>query len=317
MIIIGNKNIITESEKKIIKNKLDHIDFVDIKKLDDEIIDEIKNKLEKYDITFIVLNLEKKVSIKVRAFLEELDYEGIEILLFAEFAKKFLDREFVEFNEKNLELYSKIHHKLTDQIIKRVFDFFFSFFAILALSPVMLIIAFLIKIKSPEGSVFFTQRRLGQNDVFFRVFKFRTMVPNAEKVLKDMLEKDEKIREEYLTYRKLQNDPRIIPIIGHFLRKTSLDELPQFFNVLFGDMSIVGPRPYIDEEFYNHDGKYKKVILSMKPGITGYWQVGNRHNDTFEKRVRKDLRYMLKQSFILDIKIILRTIKVMVLRKGA
>lgn len=162
----------------------------------------------------------------------------------------------------------------------------------------------------------FSQQRLGRNNTFFRVYKFRTMIPNAERVLKDMLSKNQKLHNEYIKYRKLENDPRIIPNIGNFLRKTSLDELPQFFNVLIGNMSIVGPRPYIESEFYNHDQRYRDIILSINPGITGYWQVGDRHKDTFENRVNKDLEYIVIQS-LLDIKIPLKTISVMIFRKGA
>lgn len=318
MIIIGNKNTITKKEKETLCKKVNKIHYVDISHhLDDETISYIKTLILENDIEFIVLNLEKKISLKFKSYLEELDYSGVKIYIFSEFTEIFLDRKYIEFNEKNMEVYDTIHHSMDKKVTKRVFDFFFASFAIVCLSPVFFIIMLLIKVKSSEGSIFFSQRRLGLNNTFFRVYKFRTMVPNAEKVLNDMLEKDKEVREEYLTFRKLKNDPRIIPGIGHFLRKTSLDELPQFFNVLLGDMSIVGPRPYIEDEFYSHDKKFKKVILTMKPGITGYWQVGDRHDDTFENRVEKDLEYKMKQSFLLDVKIILKTINVMVLKRGA
>lgn len=318
MIILGNKNTITKIEKELLLKKVKKIQYVDISHHSDkEIIESVKKMIDEHNVEFIVLNIEKKISIKLKSYLEELDYEGIKIFIFSEFTKKFLNRVYVEFNEKNLEVYNSIHHNLQKQITKRIFDFFFSIFAIVCLSPILIIISIMIKIKSPNGPIFFSQQRLGRHNTFFRVYKFRTMIPNAEKVLKDMLEKDEKIRNEYLKYRKLKDDPRIIPSIGNFLRKTSLDELPQFFNVLIGNMSIVGPRPYIENEFYNHDKKYKDIILTMNPGITGYWQVGDRHNDTFENRVNKDLEYMTIQSFALDIKIIFETIKVMIFKKGA
>lgn len=317
MIIIGNKNKITKQEKELLKTKVKSLHLVDISNhIDEDTIDHIKNMIEKEEIKFIVLNLEKNISLKLKSYLEELDYSGIKIYIFSTFTQKFLDRKYIEFNEKDFEVYNSIHYGIDKKVTKRVFDFFFSIFSIFILSPIFIIIALYIKIKSPQGPILFTQRRLGLNHSYFRVYKFRTMIPNAEKVLKDLLDKDEKIREEYLTYRKLQNDPRIIPGIGNFLRKTSLDELPQFFNVLLGDMSIVGPRPYIEDEFYSHDSKFKKVILSMKPGVTGFWQVGDRHNDTFENRVEKDLEYILLQSFLLDIKIILKTIIVMLFKKG-
>ena len=206
-----------------------------------------------------------------------------------------------------------------NRLLYRLFDFLFSLVAILLLMPVMLIIALLIKINSPEGSILFKQKRLGLDGKLFDVYKFRTMVPDAEIKLKQMLDKDKDLREEYLRFRKLKNDPRIIPNIGNFLRKTSLDELPQFFNVLFGQMSIVGPRPYIKNEFDIYPTSLKRnIITSVKPGITGYWQtLPSRHDTTFENRVLTDIEYIEKKSFLLDLEIIAKTLSVMALGKGA
>mgnify|MGYP000704010868 CR=1 FL=1 len=180
-----------------------------------------------------------------------------------------------------------------------------------------LAIIFLLKLNSPLGKIFFTQQRLGQNGKLFRVYKFRTMIDNAEKILEDLLEKDDSLKSEYLMYRKLNNDPRIIPGIGNFLRKTSLDELPQFLNTLMGDMSVVGPRPYIAEEMINYNEEIVNTILLVKPGITGYWQVGDRNLNTFDERVNSDLKYITKMSISLDLKIIFKTIGVMFFRRGA
>lgn len=202
------------------------------------------------------------------------------------------------------------------EVGKRLFDILFSIFAIAIFAIPMLIIALLIKVFSPEGSIIFKQKRLGLNGKEFEVLKFRTMMPNAEEKLKELLEEDEEARNIYLTYRKLKNDIRIIPKIGTFLRKSSLDELPQFFNVLLGDMSIVGPRPYIIGEFCTEDKEKVDIILSVKPGITGLWQVTDRNDDTFYDRVNKDIEYVKSMNFITDLKIILKTISVMVLRKG-
>ncbi len=202
--------------------------------------------------------------------------------------------------------------------ITRLFDIVFSLCAILIFSPLLIIIALMIKLKSPEGAVLFTQKRLGLNGKIFEVYKFRTMVPDAEKKLEELLESDAEIKESYFKFRKLKNDPRIIPSIGNFLRKTSLDELPQFFNVLFGEMSIVGPRPYIPNEFVTNNQKNnRQIILSVKPGVTGYWQtIPERHDETFDFRVEKDVEYIQKRSFLLDMKIILQTVGVMAGRKG-
>lgn len=201
---------------------------------------------------------------------------------------------------------------------KRVFDIIFSLFAIVLVLPIMIIVAILIKVNSPKGTVFFRQQRLGLNGKIFNVWKFRTMVPDAELLLVELLKNDKKIKEEYFKYRKLKNDVRIISGIGSFLRKTSLDELPQFFNVFLGTMSVVGPRPYMKAEFYQYSILVIDQVLSVKPGITGYWQViPLRHDTTFDERVKSDLNYIESRELWLDFKIIFKTILIMGLRRGA
>ncbi len=199
---------------------------------------------------------------------------------------------------------------------KRPFDIIFSSIIILLTLPIMLLIALVIKL-TDKGPIFFKQKRVGFRGKSFYVIKFRTMYPDAEKRLKELLEKDPKAKEEWEKYWKLKNDPRITPI-GRFLRKTSLDELPQFFNVLKGEMSVVGPRPVVEEElekFYKDKIKY---YISVKPGITGYWQVEGRSDiEDYEKRVEMDVWYIKNMSFWLDLKIIFKTIWVMLTGKGA
>jgi len=209
--------------------------------------------------------------------------------------------------------------KVNNLILYRLFDISFSLIAIIIFSPIMLLLALLIKVNSPKGSILFTQKRLGLDGKLFNVYKFRTMVPHAEERLKTMLEKDEALKEEYMTFRKLKNDPRIIPRIGNFLRKSSLDELPQFFNVFLGQMSIVGPRPYIEDEFDIYATRLQlKIVTAVKPGITGYWQViPTRHDTTFESRVETDIEYIENKTFALDLEIIAKTVGVMALRRGA
>jgi len=293
MIIVGNKITITTQENKPLSSKIEKLHYIDIShSVDDKIISEIKNELDTKKVKYLVLNLEKDLSMKLKSYLEELDYDGTKILIFAEFSEQFLDRKYVEFNEKNIEVYNSIHEDNPKKIGKSVFDFFFSIFSLILLAPIMIVIAFMIKLKSPDGKILFTQQRLGRNGKFFSLLKFRTMVPNAEQKLKEMLDSDEKVTFLNLKYRKLQNDPRVIPSIGDFLRKTSLDELAQIFNVLKCEMNFVGPRPYIEDEFYSHDDKFLDVILSIKPGVTGPWQVGQRNNTTFNQRVLEDVKYI-------------------------
>jgi len=199
---------------------------------------------------------------------------------------------------------------------KRPFDILFSVFAIIVSIPVMLPIALVIKL-TDGGSVFYKHTRVGYRGRKFKVLKFRTMYMDADKKLKEILSKDPEAREEWEKTFKLKNDPRITPI-GRFLRSTSLDELPQFFNVLKGDMSVVGPRPVVEEELRKYYREKAKIYASVKPGITGYWQVEGRNDvGSYEERVRMDEWYVKNQSFWLDIKIILKTIKVIFTRKGA
>lgn len=198
--------------------------------------------------------------------------------------------------------------------IKRIFDLSIALLGFILVSPIFLIIMVLIRVTT-KGSVFFIQERYGMNGQLIKVIKFRTMVENAEEMLEEIIKNNPQLREEYNTYRKLKNDPRITPI-GKILRKTSLDELPQLINVIKGDLSIVGPRPMLKDEMERY-GKYGKVVLKVYPGITGLWQVSGRNNLPFSERVRLDIYYINNWSFWLDIIIILKTIPVLLHKDGA
>ena len=165
------------------------------------------------------------------------------------------------------------------------------------------------------GPIFYTQKRIGKNGKLFKMYKFRTMVKDADKKLEELLQKDEKARQEYKTYKKLKNDPRVTKF-GDFLRKTSLDEFPQFINVLKGEMSLVGPRPYLPREKEDM-GEYYSYIIQHKPGSTGYWQISGRNDITFDNRVDLDFKYHYKKSLKNDIKILLITTLITIKRKGA
>ncbi len=199
-------------------------------------------------------------------------------------------------------------------IIKRLFDILFSFLLIILSLPIIIIISILIKLTS-KGPIFYIQERPGKFGKLIKIYKFRTMYQNANEMLKEILEKDEKLREEFQKFKKLKNDPRITPI-GKFLRRFSLDELPQLFNVLKGDMSIVGPRPYQINEL-DEMGDYKHIILSIKPGLTGLWQISGRSDLSFSSKLKIETWYVLNWNLWLDIFIIIRTIPIVISGKGA
>lgn len=181
------------------------------------------------------------------------------------------------------------------------------------------IIAIIIKlsymIDGDTGSVFFTQERIGKDGKLFKIYKFRSMVPHAEDILSQLMIENEKIREEYMRNKKLENDPRVTKL-GKFIRKTSLDEFPQFFNVLLGNMSLVGPRPYLLREIEDMGLAYNEII-KVKPGITGPWQVGGRSDLSFDERIEIDLDYINQHSLSRDIRILISTFSSVLLHKGA
>ncbi len=198
--------------------------------------------------------------------------------------------------------------------LKRIIDIVLSLTALIILSPLFLIISILIKLDSP-GPVFFSQNRIGLNGNLFKAYKFRSMVINAEEILLKWLEENPEIRDEYLKNHKLKSDPRITRV-GKFLRKTSLDELPQLLNVLKGEMSLVGPRPYLEREI-NECGLYVKYLWRVPPGITGLWQISGRSDVDFEGRLKMDMQYIMNWSIWLDINILFKTIPAVLKRNGA
>ncbi|MDU8945538.1 sugar transferase [Ovoidimarina sediminis] len=193
-------------------------------------------------------------------------------------------------------------------LIKRIFDFSFSFLAIISLSLVFVLVGLLVKLSS-SGPMFYGHSRVGLNGKTFTCWKFRTMFVDADERLTKFLNANSHARKEFFEKRKLASDPRVIPIVGSFLRKTSLDEIPQFINVLLGDMSVVGPRPVTLPELDRY-GQSKVEYLSVRPGITGAWQVSGRSRLSFEERVLIDVNYVRGWSLLRDIRIVLKTIVV-------
>jgi len=199
--------------------------------------------------------------------------------------------------------------------MKRLFDIVFSLFAIFFFLPIALVLALAIKLSS-RGPIFYSCGRVGRFGGQIQCWKFRTMSLDAEKRLTDILKSDPKKKQEWETYYKLKDDPRVTPV-GRFLRKTSLDELPQFWNVLKGDLSVVGPRPVTSEEVSKYFGSKASKILSVRPGLTGIWQTSGRSLLTFEERVALEEAYIDKRSLFLDLRIIFKTIPVLFSARGA
>lgn len=199
----------------------------------------------------------------------------------------------------------------TSIVVKRILDFTISLALVVLLAPVFLIAALIIKLTSP-GPIFFAQNRLGLNKRRFKIYKFRTMVPDAEKRIKEI----EHLNEVSGPVFKIKNDPRITPV-GRFLRKTSIDELPQLFNVLIGDMSLVGPRPLPVRDYEGFSEDWQRRRFSVRPGITCTWQVGGRSSISFEQWMELDLQYIDKWSLWLDFEILLKTIPAVLKGSGA
>ncbi|CAJ2238274.1 putative sugar transferase EpsL (plasmid) [Companilactobacillus paralimentarius] len=194
---------------------------------------------------------------------------------------------------------------------KRIFDFVASLFGLTILSPLFLIVAIAIKVEDPKGPVFYSQVRLGKKQSPFKMYKFRSMVVDADKHLKDLLNKNEVDGAMF----KMKDDPRITRI-GHFIRKYSIDELPQLLNVLLGNMSLVGPRPPLPREVQEYT-EYDKQRLEVKPGCTGLWQISGRNNVGFHEMVELDLKYINKRGFMFDLYVLFKTVFIFIKPNGA
>ncbi|WP_139691837.1 sugar transferase [Sporolactobacillus terrae] len=209
------------------------------------------------------------------------------------------------------DLKEKVENQHMYRITKRLIDIIGAILGIIFLSPVFLIVSALIKIEDSKGPVIFKQVRVGKNGRTFKIYKFRSMVTNAEQLLGQLLDQNETTGAMF----KMKNDPRVTRI-GHFIRKTSLDELPQLFNVLKGEMSLVGPRPPLPREVEKYTGCDKQRLL-VTPGCTGLWQVSGRSNVGFDKMVELDIQYIENRSAIFDIKIIIKTLLLLLGSKNA
>lgn len=206
----------------------------------------------------------------------------------------------------------KIYDSKMYLFIKRLIDIIGSLVGIILFSPVFLSVAIAIKIEDPKGSIIFSHKRVGMYGKLFPCYKFRSMFANAEELKKNFTEEQKK---EYAETFKLKDDPRITRV-GKFIRKTSLDEIPQLFNILKGDMSIVGPRPIVikELEFY---GEYEEFYKAVKPGLTGLWQVSGRSDTSYEERVALDMEYINTRNIFKDLYIIIMTAIKVIKREGS
>ncbi len=196
---------------------------------------------------------------------------------------------------------------------KRLLDIVGALTLAVLLSPLLLVVGLMLA--RDRGPIIYSHSRTGRYGKTFGCLKFRTMVPNADEVLRDLLHQDQQLKQEWMRDQKLQDDPRVTAI-GRFLRRTSLDELPQLWNVLKGDMSLVGPRPVVRDEWQRY-GRRLDTFLAAKPGVTGLWQVMGRSDCDYRRRVALDSYYVRKRSLLLDVSILLRTVKVVLQGRGA
>lgn len=214
--------------------------------------------------------------------------------------------------EKEIKTNKKVLYKIT----KRAIDIIGAIIGIILLIPTIILVYIARKIlKEDQGPLFYKQLRYGKNGKIFKLYKFRSMCINADKKLKEYLDNNEDAKNEFEKTHKLQKDPRITKL-GNFLRKTSLDELPQMINILKGEMSFVRPRPVISEEVEEY-GVNKDKFLSVTPGLTGYWQVNGRSNTTYEERMLMELYYVENCSLWLDTKIFFKTFITVFKKEGA
>lgn len=225
-------------------------------------------------------------------------------------------------NTAKLVLYDKVEDGKTLEskrvfyhFTKRTFDIVLSFLCLIFLIPIALIIKFLYIISKDFNSIIYVQERIGKDGKLFKLYKFRSMIPNADEELKRLLKEDKELAKEYKINKKLSNDPRITKV-GKFIRKSSIDELPQLINILKGDMSFVGNRPYLPREKKDMRVYYKDIVKT-KPGLTGFWQCSLRNRGTFLDRLKMEKYYSNNYSFKFDISIFLKTFKVVLGRDGA
>lgn len=218
-------------------------------------------------------------------------------------------------NENTIEETKDIGRGLSYLIPKRIIDIVGGIVGCILLIPITIFVKIAYLLTGDFGPIFFSQIRIGKNGKLIKIYKFRSMIMNADEVLEQMLKKDDDLAREYKRFKKFSNDPRITKV-GKIIRKTSIDEFPQFINVLKGEMSLVGPRPYLPREKEDM-GEYYNTIIKCKPGVTGYWQVNGRSGTDFVQRLVLDEYYYNVRCLVMDTKILLKTILKVFKKEGA
>ncbi|MCP4581542.1 MAG: sugar transferase [candidate division Zixibacteria bacterium] len=274
-------------------------------------LDTIPDIIKSQQVDWVVFAVENNELGKIEEAVATCDEMGTRVAILTDlFPAKFAKKRIDEFFDCPILLFDTTPPQRISLAVKAIFDRFVSFLGIITISPILFFTALAIKLFS-KGPILFKQERLGINGKRFTMYKFRTMRPDAD-MLKDQLKDQNEMDGPAF---KIKNDPRITPL-GRWLRKTSIDELPQLLNVVKGDMSLVGPRPPLSNEVIQYDS-WQRRRLSMKPGITCLWQVGGRNNISFKKWMELDLKYIDNWSLWLDTKILARTLPAVISRKGA
>ncbi|MGN1183143.1 MAG: exopolysaccharide biosynthesis polyprenyl glycosylphosphotransferase, partial [Faecalibacillus sp.] len=278
--------------------------------------DELDEIIRKYDIDQIIVAVPEAGQRVVNKIMEDTHgkVEAVKYLPNVNGMMTF-SSEVQDFDGQLLIATSNDKMTIVDRVIKRFIDILAGVAGCVILLPLMLFVKYKYVQSGDRDPIIFSQNRIGRNGKLIKIYKFRSMIPNAEEVLEKMMAEDPKIKEEYLTNKKLVNDPRITKV-GKVLRKTSLDEWPQFINVLKGEMSFIGPRPYLPRE-KDDMGKYYDSIIQCKPGVTGMWQANGRSDVSFDYRCKLDDYYYRNWSIWLDFIIMYKTVKAVVYGKGS
>lgn len=278
--------------------------------------EELDSILEENRVNEVLIALPLADNEQMEEIINKLDGKVNKIKFIPRFCGVFTFNSQVETYDGIMVISAKMSFvKGITRVIKRVMDFIIGIAGVIILIPLTIFVYFKTDKKEREAGLFFTQDRIGKDGKKIKIYKYRSMVVGADKILEELMAKDEKIREEYEKNKKLKDDPRVTKI-GEFLRKTSLDEFPQFINVIKGEMSFVGPRPYLFREKEDM-GRYYEKIIKSKPGITGMWQTHGRSDTDFHERLILDEYYYRNWCLWLDVVIIVKTIKNVVYGKGA